>query len=1004
MEAAVSEIENGRSAECPLSLLVLDVDHFKLVNDTYGHLQGDRILTEVAELLQSNLRTYDIAARYGGDEFVALLPNTTLEGAVEVAERTCAAARGHLFRLRDRVGVVPVTLSIGVSVFPQHGDNMESLFSAADRALYQVKRQGRDGVAAASSGGLEQSHLPLSIERFVGREDELRALIGLLEDSAGGQPRIAAISGEAGIGKTTLLRQLRPEVRLRGGMMVTGRCNAAQVQPPYAPWVEVLTNIARHDGGDSREWPELSQLVPELKVAGRESRGGTKYALLAEMSEFLRRASQRRPLLVVLEDMQWADAASWDTLEYLIPQLESERILICLTLRVEEMRGEATERRRRLSRNPYFSEINLLRLTREELKRWMEAAFHRQDVGREMLAFLYRHTEGNPLFVVQVLRTLVDEGAIWYSGDRWEWKPVSELRLPTAVSDLIQRRLTRLSPKAQAVLATAAVMGREFDVDLAIAAGAGTEDELLDAVDEGLAASVLEPSSERRGDRYTWSHGKMADVLRDSINPRRRRRIHELIAQAMEQRSPGSHDEIATHYDEAGVPDKTYEHALQAADNAHSVHAHQEATDFLRMAERNAGDPGQLAEVRARLASIAEASGRYDEAEELCDLAIEWYAGQGSRAQALPLRRMRERLRSVLGQPARLTLDSCLALEREAAELGDRGERVSLLTMMSQAYERLGDRKAAERLAWDCVRMSEGVGDGTLLADSLNRLAITMEQDQPAQAAEIYRRALLIYRGLGDSRGEARCHNNLGIVLSLGGDHEEAKKEFSAAVSLSRTTGNADMWGLAALNLGVCALKSGEFERARELFGESLAHFAGVKNSERQLYALYNLAHLDRARGDFESASELYEVALSSAQRLEQSDVEIGSLAGMGLCRLELNDERGAREAHALAAEKLRARPDWFQGREVMEALSIRIAMLDGKVDEAFDKFDNSLTLSASSDVYCAAWLTAECAEVLYKHDPTHVRSSVLRYAERVKGLGYAEMSRRYEVLLSKTG
>ena len=1003
VEAAVSAIESARAAECPLSLLVVDIDHFKLVNDTYGHLQGDNILTEVAELLQANLRTYDIAARYGGDEFVALLPNTTQEGAVEVAERTCAAARGHIFRLRDRVGAVPITLSMGVAVFPQHGDDLESLFAAADRALYQVKRQGRDGVAVASSSGLEQSPLPLSIDRFVGRENELRTLVHLLEDSTSGQPRVVAISGEAGVGKTTLLRQLRPEVRLRGGMMVAGRCNAAEIQPPYAPWVDIISYISRLDREDERDWVELSQLVPGLKSPEREGRGGTKYALLAEMAEYLRRASQRRPLLLVLEDMQWADSASWDTLEYLIPQLESERILICLTLRAEEVRGEALERRRRLSRNPFFNEITLSRLSREELKRWMEAAFHRQDVGREMLAFLYRHTEGNPLFVVQVLRTLLDEGYIWYSGDKWDWKPVSELRLPLAVSDLIHRRLTRLSPQAQAVLTTVAVMGREFDVDLALAAGAGSEDELLDAIDEGVAAAVLQPSSERGGDRYVWTHGKMAEVLRDSINTRRRRKIHETIAQAMARLTPDAHDEIATHYDRGGETLKAYRHALLAAENASAVHAHQEATELLRVAERNSTEPSQLAEVRARLARIAEVSGRYDEAEELCDLAIEWYVGQNERHRALPLRRMRERLRAILGQPARLTLESCLGLEREAADLGDKQERVSILTMMSQAYERLGDRKAAERIAWDCVSMAEGVGDGSLLADSLNRLAITLEQDQPEQSAEIYRRALHIYHSLRDSRGEARCHNNLGIALSLRGDHEQARREFAAAISLSRTTGNEDMWGLASLNLGVCALKAGEFESARELFGESLAHFAGVRNSERQLYALYNLAHLDRARRDYESAAELYDVALSTAQRLQQSDVEIGAIAGGGLSRLELGNEAAARQALATAAEKLKNRPDWFQGREVVEALSIRLSTLDGNLDEALDRFDNSLTLSSASDVYSAAWLTAECAEVLFEHDPTHIRSSVLRYAERVKGLGYTEMSRRYEVLLSRT-
>src|SRR5688500_20252211 len=101
IEATGAAIEASREDGKHVSLLVVDVDHFKLVNDTYGHLQGDDVLVEVAEILRRNLRGYDVAARYAGDEFVALLPNTPVEGAMEVAERICAAMRGHAFKLRE---------------------------------------------------------------------------------------------------------------------------------------------------------------------------------------------------------------------------------------------------------------------------------------------------------------------------------------------------------------------------------------------------------------------------------------------------------------------------------------------------------------------------------------------------------------------------------------------------------------------------------------------------------------------------------------------------------------------------------------------------------------------------------------------------------------------------------------------------------------------------------------------------------------------------------------
>ena len=927
IDAASAAIDAAAASKQPLALLVMDVDHFKLINDTFGHLQGDDVLVHVAELLRRNLRGYDVAARYAGDEFVALLPDTPLEGAREVADRICAAVRGHSFMLRGRVGAVPVTVSIGVAEHPVHGADTDSLFASADHALYQVKRQGRDGVAVASRDGGEPPHLPLSIERFVGRVEELRALVHLLEDATEGRPRVVAISGEAGVGKTTLIKQLEPEVRLRAGSLVTGRCHEADVQPPYGPWAEAINAIRRLDESPPRQWRELPRLIPGLGAEPLDPRGGSKYQLLEEIAEYIRLAAQERPIVIVLDDMQWADSASWDTLEFLIPQLETERVLFCLTIRAEETVGETLERRRRLSRSERFHEITLSRLTREELKQWIEAAFHRQDVGREFLAFLYRHTEGNALFVVQVLRTLVDEGAVWHSGQHWEWRPVSELRLPVAVGDLISRRLARLSAKSHGILTTAAVIGREFEVDLAIDAGAGTEDELLDAIDEGVRASVLQPADHRKSDRYAFSHGLLAEVLRTGVNARRLRRLHEKVAQAMERRSPSAFAEIATHYDKGGDTANAYRYALLAADQARAVYAHQEGTDFLRIAERNGSTPVHLADVRVRLAGIAESVGRYDEAEELCDLAIEWYTKDGERKQALSLRLMRERLRGLLGQPARQTRESGLALDAEAKEWGFDAERVGLLRMISQTHGRLGDRAAAEGNAWEAVRLAERVGDATLLADSLIRLGVTLEQDHLGKAIDIHRRALEIYRRTGDFRGQANCHNNLGKYHTLRSEWPAAEQEFGTAISLGRTAGTPDLWGLFVLNLGVVHLKCGDHERARESFGEALALFAAVKNSERQLYALYNLAHLERERGDQNAAAELYDVAASLAQRVGQADVEIGAMAGAALALLSQGKIDAARTAHGLVEDRIRSRSDWFQGRELVAALAVRWAL-----------------------------------------------------------------------------
>jgi diguanylate cyclase (GGDEF)-like protein len=1004
IEQLTAALEIAGATAQPVSLLVIDIDLFKLVNDTFGHLQGDRVLIEIADLLRQNLRSDDLAARYAGDELVALLPNTAADRAREVAERLCAAVRGHAFQVRDRDERLSVSISIGVATSPENGSDPDALFAAADRALYQVKRQGRDGVSVAAAGTGDSSHLPLAIERFVGRVTELRQLVKLLDDAKGGKPSIVGISGEAGIGKTTLLRQLEPEVRLRAGSLVIGRGREADVQPPYAPWAEVIAAIRRTSPMPPRTWHELPHLVPALAASNQPtpgSRVGSKYMLLEEMAEYVKIAARDRLLVIVLDDVQWADSASWDMLEFLVGQLGSERLLICLTIRAEEMQGETLERRRRLSRNERFRELTLSRLTRDELKQWLQAAFHRQEIGRELMAFLYHHTEGNPLFVVLVLRTLVEEGNIWYDRDRWDWRPVSELRLPVAITDLISRRISRLSSRAQAVLTTAAVIGREFDIDLAVEAKAGTEAELLDVIDEATRASVLQPTAGRGSDRFAFAHVLMAEVLTDSVNPRRLRRMHEQVAQAMERRVPDAIAEIATHYDRGGVSEKAYEYAMLAAERARLVYAHQESADFLRIAERNATSSAQVAEVRVRRAHVAESVGRYEEAEEMCDLAIEWFAGQGDARRSLELRRMRERVRALLGQPNARTLEHCLALDAEAEAHGFDDERVSLLTMISQTHGRLGDRAEAERIAVECVRIAEQLGDPLRLAESLNRLGITLQQGEPERAVEHYERALSLFERAGDLVGQARCRNNMGIVYSSLGKWQRATQELTTSMSLARSAGTPDHVGTAGINLGVAHLKCGDLERARELFGEALAIFAAQKSTERQLYALYNLAHLDRERGENGSARELYDVVLGIARGIGQSDVELGAIAGAGLVALRMGAVEDAREALDDVEARMQARPDWFQGRELAEALRVRMTAMDS-TNRAVAMFYRALALAETSDFYGAAWLIAECADMLDAHDRALLRSSVSRFAPQVESQGYHAMSRRYSELLSR--
>ena len=944
---------------------------------------------QVVELIRRNLRGTDVVAPAAAEEVFVLLRGAAREQGYHVAARLCSAIRNHTFAGsgstdRARTGV---TASMGVASAPHNGSSFAALSGAARVAASTVSAEGGDGSAIAGARPGDPAYRALDIGRFVGRAEELTSLRRWLDEAIAGSPRAVAVVGEPGSGRGALLRQLAPEVRFRGGSMVVARARSGNVRAPYGIWTQVLQALRRLPDAPERSWQELTQLDPGISPGG-ENRGGSKYRLLEELSEYIRLTARARPLVLVLDEMQWVDQASWDVLDHLLTQLERERIMIGITLSEMPAQTDIAERRRSLSRIECYHELRLSRLTRDEAKRWIESAMHRQEVGRELLAYIYRHTEGNPLAIEQLLRCMREEESIRHNGRQWEWSPPSELQLPTGVDALISRRIARLSADTRSVLITGAVIGREFDLDVIVHAFGGDAERVRAAVQEAAGAELLQPSNDRGGGGQAFSHWRIAEALTAQASSDELAAAHASVARALDGRRRCA-AQTAVHYDQAGLPEDAYRAALQAATDVEGVYAYEIAGEYLELAARNAPSPGALAEVRVRMAQLAVTIGRFDDAEELCDLAIEWFVGQNNRDRALMLRRMRVMARKELGEHAKVTLDLLNELDTEAKALGNLAERAEILTLLSQVYGRIGENKKAEQLAAECVSLAEQLGDDSLLAGALNRLANTVEPDNPQRARTFYERALELYQRLGDVRGQARCHSNLGIATHMGGLHEESRKHLTIAISLARAAGMADLSGTAAMNLGVMTQQTGDRERARELFSEALSLFAAVKNSELQLYVLVNMANLDRETKQYESGAALYEACASLAQRIGHVDLELSAIAGEGICYLEIGNLDAARVPYEVLEKRLEQRDAWFEGREVAEALRVRIATAEGRMDEALRLFDSAVAAAErSGEPYTLASLAAFCAPTIYPMAPERIESLIARYPKEMAVVG----------------
>ncbi|MEO8624568.1 MAG: AAA family ATPase, partial [bacterium] len=425
---------SGRIVIC--SALAEDIDALR---DEIGDLRAAALLRDLTLFVRRNLRGVDAVATTD-DELILLLDGSALP-ATAVAERLLAAVRGHAFAAGGTETSRRLTLSLGIATAPEHGTSYPALLAAARQARSMA---GRDGSARAFTPRPDV----LDLSRFVGRVEPLAQLTDYLDDMVRGEGRVVAIIGERGVGTSTLVKTLAPEVRLRGGSLVAGSCREHRFVAPYALWSEVLRAVRRLPVKSTRLWRELPSLDPTLERATGAS-AGSKTLLLQELADFLRLAAQQRPLVLLLENLQWADAASWDALEYLITQLESERILLALTFQ-SGADDDALERWGQMATRQRHAEIRLTHLTRDDVKRWLEAAMRTGQLGRDLLAYVYRCSQGNPLMLTHLMRDLEEGGHVVRSESAWQWSPVSELPAPVSLSDLLARRIARLPAGARA--------------------------------------------------------------------------------------------------------------------------------------------------------------------------------------------------------------------------------------------------------------------------------------------------------------------------------------------------------------------------------------------------------------------------------------------------------------------------------------------------------------------------------------------------------------------------
>jgi tetratricopeptide (TPR) repeat protein len=747
---------------------------------------------------------------------------------------------------------------------------------------------------------------PLYRRVFVGREAELRQLQSAFDAATSGQGSLTMVVGEPGIGKTALCEQLATYVSLRNGRALVGHCyEEGSFSLPYLAFIEALRTYAQ-----SRDLSELkkelgmgaadvarivSEVRERLKIQPRPKGDPEeeKYRLLQAVTDFLGNAAVAQPLLLVVEDLHSADQGTLEMLGHIARNLAGKRVFLVGTYRDIEVdrTHPLSAALAELRRLPAFGRVLLRGLNADEVRR-MLASITGQEVPWGLAEAVHRQTEGNPLFVQEVVRYLAEDKAITRGeGGRWQVMrdtPI-EMRIPDGLRDVIGKRLSGLSEGCNRLLPVAAVIGRDFRLEVLQKVSGMSDEELFKALEEARKAAVVE---ERAGAgavvNYRFAHAFFRQTLYEEIIAPRRIRLHQQVARALEgvyKSRLGEHAaELAEHFshssDSADLK-KAVNYGEMAAKRATDVYAYGEAVRLLDQALKvqeilDPDDKGKRCDLLLDLCDaliLAIENKRVFDTAAPEAFALAEAVTDGSRA----VRACMVAMMAIFAEQSPLGLGA-----PQAAEWAERANRYARPNTIERALAdsdlgatryAAGHLRSGGKLLSQAVELARNLGDPNTLWMTGANLLLYVTAPQHAQERARFAEELLASPRLGVNVFTAELALEMaGNAFLTLGQRQHAEEVWGELRAMAKRTGQFNIWFVSTAMDALLTLMDGHLEDAVDMAGRirSRAEEAGASQNvnvymhagfaeyRAQLYLGGNLEALGRALRDFSGVADRF--------------------------------------------------------------------------------------------------------------------------------------------------
>ena len=771
----------------------------------------------------------------------------------------------------------------------------------------------------SSAGPVASREVPL-----VDRIEEMNVLKTAVDRTIQGEGGLLFIYGEAGIGKTRLLRELGTYAQSRGIQVLHGRCLALfrmDDVPPYILWKEIIKDyletctpeqlhrvIGHYPAEVAKLIPEIGQKLGAIPESFPIRPEQEQNRLFEAVSQFITNISKDAPLLVILDDLQSTDPSSLLLLHYLANDVYRAPLLLLGAYRSTEVAAEhpLTPLLAELNRELLLQSVSLKRMSPDDISQMIKQILEQDDIPASLCGMIYEKTRGNPFFTEEVIKSLKEEDMIHREKNRWEIKDFSKIEFPDTVKSVVKTRIGRLDDEHQKVLTMASLIGNEFTPDALQAVTGLEEDRLRTIMDELLRTGLLRHRVVHGEDLCFFTDAIVRDVVYEEIGTFERKKLHRIVGAALEKTYAHKIDEhlgeLALHFLESGDKDKALNYFLKAGEKAMTINANKEAISYfqssLKLLEGKSDAPQERANVLETLGDIENLAGEHDACiKRWNDALLLWTQLNENRRTARLHRKIANVFWSRMGKTEEAKHNHDKALKILEAE----PESVELATLYEDICRRLWrtgeDLATARSWAEKTLELAKKLNAEEVVASTYNDLASISARAGEGwkTSVEYAERALKIALDNGYVESALRAYINLGLLLPA----EECKRILELrekGYELAKKVGVRLYQSWIGDALAYTYIGTGNIGKALPLAEESVALDRKSREKAHLPVSLGLLGLIHQILGELDKSEQYYREALSISQESNEVQSILSSYYYLGWFYFDKGEHAKARE------------------------------------------------------------------------------------------------------------